>query len=460
VDLLLRGGLVITVNPRRDVFRRGYVAVRDGVIEDVGDDGRCPYTAPVVVDTTDRVVLPGFVNAHDHLVGVYLRGLGRDQFINVLAGAPEDRLTRPIREAVDEEAAYHGARLALLELQKSGVTTVADSQPAYAGMEGRADGTLRAISESGVRALFTRGSINRTGYLSPDKHDSVDRALAELERLHHRWAGPRIEIGAEVHSLHRVEEDLLKAVQEWTRRREVHFGMHLAWSPEVAAHAVERFGRPLMLLLEEWGILDARFVGYHPVWVDEAEIAAMARSGAGAVYCPVDNMLVACGVVPVAKLLRAGVRLGLGLDQPNDGHNFFETMKMGILLQRLAGLDPGFGSPELALELGTIGSTSALHREKSVGSLEPGKAADLLVLDARGTSLNPLTGRLSNLVYAGSPIDVEHVCVAGEFVVRDGRHTRWDEQDVVRGVNQAMDGVLRRAGIERDAWPVTRWPLT
>src|SRR5262249_35323240 len=240
---------------------------------------------------------------------------------------------------------------------------------------------------------------------------------------------------------------------------DVHFGMHLAWSQEVAAHSVERFGRPLMLLLEEWGVLDARFVGYHPVWVDDQEIAAMARSDAGAVYCPVDNMLVACGVVPAAKLLKAGVRLGLGLDQPNDGHNFFETMKMGILLQRLAGLDPRFGSPEMALELGTIGSASALHRERQIGSLDPGKAADLLVLDARSTTLSPLTGRLSNLVYAANPMAVEHVFVAGECVVRDGQHTRGREHEVVRGVNRAMDGVLERAGIKRDAWPVTRWPL-
>src|SRR5262245_49288301 len=229
VDLLFRGGLVVTMDEARRVLRRGYVAIKEGTVVAVGDDADCSYVAPEVIDATDRIVLPGFIDAHDHLVGVYLRGLGRDQYINVLAGAPEDPLTRPIREAVDEEAAYHGARLAVLQLQKSGVTTIADSQPAYRGMEGRADGTLRALHESGARALFTRGSINRTVYLSSDKYDSLDLALAELERLHKAWAGPLIEIGAEVHSLHRAEEDLLKGLKEWTRTRQTHFGMHLGW---------------------------------------------------------------------------------------------------------------------------------------------------------------------------------------------------------------------------------------
>jgi 5-methylthioadenosine/S-adenosylhomocysteine deaminase len=412
-----------------------------------------------VIDARDRVVIPGFVNSHDHLVGVFVRGLGRDRFINVGVGCPEDPLSKPVREAVDEEAAYHGTRLALLELQKSGVTTTTDSQPAYRGMERRADGTLRAMTESGIRALFTRASHNRTTYVSPEKHDDVDRALAELERLHRTWANDRIEVGAEAHGLHRVEAELLKELKEWARKTGVHFTMHLSFSKEAADHAVERFGRPLMLLLEDWGVLDNLFLGYHPIWVNDAEIAAIARSGAGVAYCPVDNMLIACGVAPVGRLLKAGVRLGLGIDQPNDGHNYFELMKVAILLQRIAGLDPGFGSPELALELATIGGARALHRESQIGSLEPGKAADLVVLDGRRPNLSPFTGCLSNVVYAGSPAEVEHVFVAGEAVVQDGRHVRWDEDEVVRAMNRAMDTVLQQAGIDRSSWPVSTWPI-
>jgi 5-methylthioadenosine/S-adenosylhomocysteine deaminase len=458
VDLLLRGGLVVTMNARREVFRDGYVAVRKGAIVGVGPARECSYTSPLVIDTRDRVVIPGFVNSHDHLVGTFVRGLGRDRYIN-LGVSSEDPFCKPIREAVDEEAAYHGTRLALLELQKSGVTTTNDSQPAYRGMERRADGTLRAMKESGIRAVFARASHNRTTYVSPEKHDSIDHAVTELERLHRTWSSDRIEVGAECQGLYRVEEDLLKAVKEWTRKAGVHFAMHISWGKAAAEHAVERFGRPQMLLLEDWGVLDNLFLGYHPVWVNDEEIAAIARTGAGVAYCPVDNMLIACGVAPVGKLLQAGARLGLGIDQPNDGHNYFETMKAAIMLQRTGGLDPGFGSPELALELATIGGARALHRESQIGSLEPGKVADVVVLDGRRSALNPFTGRFSNVVYAGSPTEVEHVFVAGEAVVRNACHTRWDETEVVQAMNRTMETVLRRAGLERNSWPVSTWPL-
>ena len=459
VDLLLRGGTVVTMNASREVLTDGYVAVHAGKVIDIGKRNACTYTSANTIDTTDRVVMPGFVNAHDHLVGVYVRGLGRDRFIDTSEGSAQEPLSKPIREAVDEEAAYHGARLALIELQKSGVTTTTDSQPVYRGMERRADGTLRAMQESGIRAMYCRASHNRTTYVSSNKHDAIDRAVRDLDRLHNEWSGERVAIAAEAHGLHRVEADLLKALKDWTRAHDAHFTMHISFSQDAAQHAIERFGRPLMLLLEDWGVLDNRFLGYHPVWITDEEIASTVRCGGGVAYCPVDNMLIGCGVAPIRKLLDAGTRIGLGVDQPNDGHSYFEVMKSAILLQRI-GSDRGFGSPELALELATIGGARALHQEDRIGSLEHGKWADIVVLDGRRSMLNPFTGRLSNVVYAATPAEVEHVFVAGDAVVANGRHVRWDEEEVIHAVNNSMLDILRRAGINRSSWPVTTWPVT
>jgi len=462
LDLLIRGGLVLTMNPRREVYRAGYVAVEGGRIVEVGRDADCPYgagAAKELLDATDRIVLPGFVNTHDHLLAAFARGLGADRAVAVSVADAGERVGARIRGALDEEAAYAAARLSLLELQRSGVTTTADSQPALAGREDNADGTLRAIRDSGIRALWTRASLNLTGYVAEEQHDSLERALPELDRLADRWSSERVEVGAEAQALHRVEEDLLRGLAGWAEERGVHFAMHLSYSEAAAAHAVERFGRPLLLLLEEWGVLGPHFLGYHPVWVGDEEIAAAARTQSGLAYCPVDNMLIACGVAPVQRLLDAGCRLGLGVDQPNDGHSFFELMKLAILLQRITHLDASFGSPEQALELATIGGARALHREDEVGSLEPGKAADLVVLDGRGSAFAPYPGRLSNVVYAATPAEVEHVFVAGEAVVRDRHHARWDEEEVVRDANRAMRATLRRADLPEDLGPHTEWPL-
>ncbi len=463
LDLLIRGGLVVTMNARREVYAPGYVAVRDGRIAAVGRDGECPYprgSAAELLEGADRIVLPGFVNAHDHLLGAFARGLGSDRAVAVTVPEAEERVGARIRGALDEEAAYAAARLSLLELQLSGVTTTADSQPALAGREENADGTLRAIRDSGARALWTRASLNRTGYVARGQHDSLERALPELDRLADRWSSDRVEIGAEAQALHRVEEGLLRGLAGWAEERGVHFAMHLSYSEEAARHALERFGRPLLLLLEEWGVLGPRFLGYHPVWLSAEEIDAAARSEAGLAYCPVDNMLIACGVAPVERLLAAGCRLGLGVDQPNDGHSVFELMKLAVLIQRITHLDASLGSPEQALELATLGGARALHRERELGSLEAGKAADLVVIDGRRPALAPFTGRLSNLVYAATPADVEHVFVAGEAVVRAGRHARWDEEEVVREANRAMRATLRRAGLPPEPGPYTSWPLS
>ena len=458
VDLLVRGGLTITVDPERRVFRRGYLAVKDGRIAAVGRDADCDLTADETIDASERVLLPGFVSAHSHLIGGYVRGVGADRFVNV-GGSATVMISTRLRQAMDEGACYAGARLAILELQKSGVTTFADSQPALAGKEELLDGTLHAITESGARCLFTRASQNRTDFLDPRYHDSIDRALAELDRLAARWASDRLEVAAEAQALHRVEVDLLKALAGWSRERGVHFAMHISYSREAAEHALERFGRPLLLLLDDWGILDGRFLGFHPVWLSDEEIATLARRGAGVAYCPVDNMLIASGVAPVGKLLAAGVRLGLGIDQPNDSHNFFELMKVGLLLQRVHHLDPSFGSPELAIELGTLGGARALHREWEIGSLEVGKAADFILLDARRPPLNPPTGRLSNVVLAASPAEVESVYVGGEAIVRGGRHLRWDEDEVVLEANRMMVQVAARAELGDEVAPFTRWPV-
>jgi 5-methylthioadenosine/S-adenosylhomocysteine deaminase len=458
VDLLVRGGLTITVDPQRRVFRRGYLAVKDGRIVAVGRDAECHYTADETIDASERILLPGFVSAHSHLIGGYVRGVGADRFVNV-GGSARVMISTRLRQAMDEAACYAGARLAILELQKSGVTTFADSQPALAGKEELLDGTLHAITESGARCLFTRASQNRTDFLDPRYHDTIDRALSELDRLSARWASDRVEVAAEAQALHRVEVDLLNALAEWSRARGVHFAMHLSYSREAAAHAVERFGRPLLLLLEEWGVLDSRFLGFHPVWLSDEEIAAIARRGAGVAYCPVDNMLIGSGVAPVRKLLEAGVRLGLGIDQPNDSHNFFELMKVSLLVQRVHHLDPSFGSPELAIELGTLGGARALHREAEIGSLEVGKAADFILLDTRRSPLNPPTGRLSNIVLAASPAEVDSVYVGGEAIVRAGRHLRWDEDEVVLEANRTMANVAARAELGDEVAPFTHWPV-
>ncbi len=167
-------------------------------------------------------------------------------------------------------------------------------------------------------------------------------------------------------------------------------------------------------------------------------------------------MLIGLDAAPLPQLMDAGVRIGLGTDQPNDGHNFFEVMKATVLQQRAATSSTDVGTPELMLELATIGGARALHLEDRVGSIEPGKQADLVVLDATRPALSPATARISNIVYSASPAEVEAVLVAGRAIVRDGVPTVWDPSEVAEAANRVVAAALAAAG--HDTSPLTEWP--
>lgn len=446
---------MLTINPRREVLDPGMIVIADGRITQVGPDHGEAVPGHRTLDLAGRVILPGFVNTHAHLVSVLTRGLGGDRFL--ASGERGGRAAaEAIREALDESACYAGARLALSELLASGVTTTTDSQAARAGLESGPDGTLRALHESGMRAIFFRASVNRTEIVPPHRHDSAPLALAELDRLSTRWSSDAVTVGAEAMALHRVDRALLESVWRWSRAHRAPFAMHLSYSRGTARHPIETYGNRLLLLLDSWGMLDGRFLGYHPVWLDDAEVVAVARAGAGLALCSGANMLIGARPAPVDRLLGAGARLGIGTDQPNDGHNFFEAMKTTVLQQRSAAGSTDFGSPELMLELATMGGARALHLEERIGSIEVGKDADLVVLDARRPALNPTPGRISNVVYAASPADVEMVLVRGRVVAEGGRPEAWGLREVVEDARLVVAGALRSAGLPDR--PLTEWP--
>ena len=457
VDLLLTGGTIVTMDPARTVFVSGHVAITDGRFVAVGAGDGASIVAREVRNVSGSVVLPGFVNTHDHLVSALTRGIGGDRFLS--GGDPKGTIiARAIRSSLDEAMCYSGARLAIAELLLSGVTTTTDSQAARRGFEGGADGTLRALSESGMRGIYFRASVDRTEIVPSSQHDDEALAVSELDRLHEAWNSDRVIVGAEAMAMHRVSPELLRRLHAWTSDNNAPFAMHISYSEEAAQYPIDEHGGRLIEVLDRWELLDDRFLGYHPVWLDDAEIDALAQAGAGLALCPAANMLIGMKAAPLARLLGAGTRLGLGVDQPNDGHNFFETMKTTILHQRAAERGTGIGSPEMALEMATIGGATALHREHEIGSIEVGKFADLLITAPYGPASSPLPALISNLVYASSPSDVSSVLVGGRDVVTDGKLVPWDIDAVVGEASGRVASVLKVAGLSTE--PLTSWPLS
>lgn len=454
-DVTITDVTVMTMNASRDVLVDGYVTVRDGRIAGVGI-GRPPIAGEDTLPMEGRVVLPGFVNTHAHLVSALTRGLGGDRFLT--GGLPGGReRAYAIREALDESTAYAGTRLALTELMLSGVTTTTDSYAARRGFEAGFDGALRAWTESRMRGTMYRASVDRTEIVPVHRHDTPQLAVSELDRLSRDWNSDVLTVGAEAMALHRVTPGLFETLAGWATDNGAPFAMHISYTEEAAEYALKEHGKRLMLVLDDRGVLNRRFLGHHPVWVDRDEIEAIARTEAGVSVCSAANMLIGLQPAPLPELIASGARVSLGTDQPNDGHNFFEVMKTTLLQQRAAAGSTVFGSPEQMLELATIGGARALHLEDRIGSVEVGKEADLTILDGRRPALGPAPGRISNIVFAASPADVEMVMVAGRVVVEDGRPVAWDPIEVTREADRATTAALMAAGL--DPAPLSGWPV-
>lgn len=441
METTLTNAVVVTMDATRRVLAPGHVVIAGDTIVDVG-------SGPMPVDTTDAIdlhgalIVPGFVNTHHHLAATLLRGLSSRSGLSV-AGRSDDR-RGALQLANDEAASYAGALLASISLLRSGVTTTTDSQAPFRGL-GKCDGSLRAAHDGGLRVVFSPAFVNRTEMVPASFQYDIDSALAELERLRARWSFDKVCVIPEALSLPRATDELVKALHH-AGDGKLH--MHLTYSEEFVRWAARELGCTAIEHLDRLGVLGPGFLGAHPVYLTDEEVRIYGDRGAAGAYCAVSNMFIGTGHLDLARLRHAGVRMGLGLDHPNHGHDFFETMKMSFVAQNQLRHEGDTVDPAAMLEMATIGGAAALGLEEQIGSLEAGKQADLVVIDASAVELSPPLGVLALLVCAGTPEFVRDVMIAGDWLVRDRSLTHLSEADVLDEARRQQSRVAVRAGLD------------
>jgi 5-methylthioadenosine/S-adenosylhomocysteine deaminase len=445
-DLVLTGGTLYTLDPNTPIIDRGWIAVRDGRIVGIGTDEAPP--GRTTVDCTGDHIIPGLVNTHAHLLGSFVRGMGGDRATAV--GATSERPTVAIRLGMTEADAYAAARLALLEMQLSGVTTTTDSQPALYGLESQADGTLHALGESLMQAVYFRASVDRTDFFPPAHHDQADRAETEIIRLRSSFHNDRLAVGVEPMALHRVSDDLLRSLIETSQATGSPLALHGPYSPEAADHPYERWGDSVIGTLDHFGALGPATLIYHPVVVDARDINLLADRDAAVSVCTVDNLLTGSPIAPLTDLVRNGVRVGLGLDQPNDGHDMFQLMKFTLLAQRHETAGEDWMDPDDVLTLATRQGGAVLRGD--IGVIAAGRWADLVVLDGSHPTMQPRQSAASNLVLTAGPQTIKRVYTKGIRIVERGRHLLWDQDEVVEAATRSMRNCLQRAGLDDATW--------
>jgi len=434
VDLLIEGGITLTMNAAGQVFSDGLVAIRGDRIVAVGDRRELAsrFSAARVIDARGAAVMPGLINGHTHAAMSLFRGIADDLVL-------QEWLTRYIFPAeaknVTREFVYWGTLLACWEMIRGGTTTFVD-------MYYYESSVAKAVAQAGLRAILAETILDLP---SPDSR-TPQLALQYTERFVAQWRGhPLIIPAIGPHAPYTNSTVTLRRVNRLAERLRIPIVMHVAETETEVRDITRRYGARPIRYLDEIGLLSPRLIAAHVVHVDEREIALLGRHHVGVIHNPQSNMKLASGIAPVPRMIRAGVAVGLGTDgaASNNTLDMFEAMKTTALLHKVATGDPRVLNAHQALALATIGGARALHLEKEIGSLEPGKRADVIVVGLDAPHQIPLYDVESQLVYASRASDVRTVIINGRVVMRDGNLLTLDTAAIRIKANEFRDKVVK-----------------
>ncbi len=444
--VIVRGGWVLTMGdgpPLED----GAVCIEDGEITYVGPYRRMRRDRPAVPVVGDGfgIVIPGMVNAHTHLSEALIPGMGSEKTLYEWG----EEIVTPVSRNLTREMARQGARLKAIEMLRSGITYVNDmfvhSNPGSRASLGVAEG----LAEVGMRGAVSFGAEDALGATSGAPAMSIEEVIAE----HHDLAeladqSELLEFRYGIGTLLGQSDELLEAGSSECRRNGWGVHTHLAEVREEVVHASLRWGKRPVIQAADLGFFDVPMVAAHLIWITEEDIRLLSEAKVSVAHNPVANMILGSGVCPVSRLMTEGLAVGIGTDGPasNDSQNMFEAVKMAALLQKAHHLDPAVISARDVLRMATIEGARALGVDSLVGSLQPGKRADLVLVDPT-VELAAVHDPYQQIVYCAGPRSVGNVWVDGRRLLADGRLMTIDEPEQIARSRSLAGIVAERAGL-------------
>jgi 5-methylthioadenosine/S-adenosylhomocysteine deaminase len=463
MGLLIVGGLIVTPDGAGVRAERGSIAVEGGRIARVayGPEARTLATGPAdrVIDASRRLVIPGLVDAHCHLYGALAPGL-------------VDRLPLDIRmpalAATIVGCTDHDTRVATLlgalRMLRGGTTTVLEN--VLQGVEAT-EAVIRALLESGMRAVVGPMLADRPfhetlpGYLdhlpgprrvealgqpTPSPKELLEAAVA----IGRQWHGAegRVRVCLSPSTPHRCTDALLELVAESSAATGLPVHTHLLETRVQAVAGRRLYGRTMVEHVKTLGLLGPQLSCAHAVWLTDRDLDLLAEAAVGVSHNPLSNLYLGSGIARLPELLGRGVAVGLGSDGPNCGASMplFEIMKLAACVHRLGEPDGDrWPTVQDAFRMATIGGARAHGLDREIGSIEAGKRADLVLLDADAPNFTPLNDPVTQLVYGETGQSVRTVLVGGEVVLEDGRPTRFDADAVIAEARERGARLRERA---------------
>ena len=435
VSLVVRNGIVITVDGSRRILNPGSVAINgsDIVAIDTPANISARYKAADTIDATGKVVMPGLINTHTHAAMVMYRGLGNDL---ALMEWLQKYIFPAEAKTVSPEFVRVGTRLAVLEMIQSGTTL-------YSDMYYFEEEVARVTKAAGLRGVLGQTVIE---FPVPDAKTPAD-ALKRTEAFAREFANDElITPSIAPHAVYTLDARTLTAVSDLARRLNIPVQIHLAETSAENGLSQERHKmRPVAILdsLKFWAPVT---IAAHAVWINPDEIALLKQRNVGVSNNPESNMKLASGTAPVMGYRKAGVSVGIGTDgaASNNDLDMFEAMRQAAFQQKLITMDPTAISAPEALEMATIGGARVVGQQARVGSLEPGKRADLIVVGLSKARQVPLFDPVAQIVYSSRGDDVETTIVNGKVLMRDRKMLTLDEARILSDARAAAD-LVRKA---------------
>lgn len=426
---IIQNGYVLTMDNNRRCFDTGYVVYKDDLIQNVGSgtpSHNILENAEQVIDAKGMAVLPGLINAHTHLFQTFLRGLGDD--------LPLDEWLRqyiwPVSANMGLGEARLTALLGLVENIHSGVTSIIDNQYLH-NTPDMDDIYCQAAVDVGIRYTLARGWADRNYHSAflETQTEIIERISSLVDRWKYHPSGRiRIEIGPL--SQLRCSDETMKKTYQLSKDLGIGMHMHTSESWSQTESCINETGLRPVEWLESLGCLSSDFQIIHAVWLSDHELDLIAENQAKVVHCPVSNMYLASGIARIPEMHQRGISVALATDGPgsNNNQDMLETLKTTALLHKVNTKDARVFLPEDLLWMAICGGAEANGQQGEIGSLEPGKKADIILVDMNTSFAVPVHNPVSALVYNLHGSDVDTVIVDGKVLMMRKKLTIIDEQ--------------------------------
>ena len=414
---LIHPRYLVPVRPQGVVYDAWSVAITDDLIVRLlpRDEAERSFPAAEVIELPDHVLLPGLINMHTHSPMNLLRGYADDMSLHVWL---RQHIWPAEQEFVGPEFVTDGTRLAIVEMLRGGTTCFND-------MYFFPDAIASACQEAGIRASIGVPLIEDQSVSTTDIDEYFEQGL----ELHRKWqAEPLLSFTLAPHAPYTVTDETLQRVATYSEERDIPVHLHLLETEWDIKHSLQHHDMHPLRRLKELNLLNSRLQAVHMTQLSMEDISTLAESGAHVVHCPQSNLKLASGICPLASLLEAGINVSLGTDgvaSNNDLNLLAEAQTAALLAKGISGNAEAVNAFQ-ALEMMTINGAKALGMDTSIGSIEPGKAADFCAIDLSCPETQPLHHVVSQVIYAASRRQVSDVWVAGRRVLESGQLTSID----------------------------------